>query len=211
MRIFKKILESNYLLGAAAACAAFVIPVAAFAAPALVSSAVNVRSGPGIGYARVAALPAWTRVDAGPCRSGWCAVRKGRGRGFVPTRYIRFATAGYAIRPTTAVIVGDSGYDNGWGAYSLGLMTGWAAGGWGNGYGGGYWGGGPNYYNGCAGNFCQSHFSPGWRHGWRHGWHKGWNPRWGVGPQLRPGWNPRWGGNHLHFQHGTMRAHYAGR
>lgn len=178
MSLFKRVLTKNRFLGVAVAAAFLVAPAVASAATAYVSAAVNVRSGPGANYARVAALPAGASVNAGSCRNGWCQIYNGGSVGFVSARYVRFGS--YAA-PSTAVIV-DNGYYDGWApGFGAGLGLGWATGGyWGPGYRGygyrGYgWRGGPNYYNGCIGRNCQS-----WRGGRNH-----WNPHWGVGPAWR--------------------------
>jgi len=190
MSLFKRVLNNNRFIGAAIAAVVLVTPAVASAATAYVSAAVNIRSGPGASYARLAALPAGAAVNAGSCRNGWCQIYNGNSVGWVSARYVRFGSYGgtaYAAPSTTAVVV-DNGYDDGWApGFGLGLATGWATGGyWGGGYRGYGWRGGPNYYNGCIGRNCQS---------WRGG-HKHWNPRWGVGPawRTRPAnhyWGPR--------------------
>lgn len=217
MLSFRDIFTGNHGIRAAVLAAGLLVPAVASAAPAMVSSTINVRSGPGAGYARLVTLPAWTAVDAGPCRAGWCQVRKGGNSGWVSARYIRFGARGYAVRSAPAYV---SGYapvyapayaptyaNDGWGpGFGLGVATGWATsnwgGGWNNGWNNGWnrgwrgnWRGGPNHYNGCIGRYCQAHFGPGWnRNGWKQDGRR-WNPQWGVGPQFRPGWN-RAGWNH---------------
>ncbi|ERM85269.1 hypothetical protein P865_14750 [Brucella abortus 82] len=93
-------LANNRLLGAAVLAAAVFIPAIASAAPAVVSASVNVRSGPGAHFTRLAAIPAWTRVNAGPCRNGWCRIGNGSGYGWISARYVRFASyaGGYAAQ-----------------------------------------------------------------------------------------------------------------
>ncbi len=151
-------------------------PAIASAATAYVSASVNVRSGPGANYGRLATLPAGIAVNAGSCRNGWCQIYNGNSVGFVSARYVRFGSynSTYAAPPNTTVIVSNDGYDNGWGpGFGLGLGLGWASGGgyWGPGWGGPGWRGGPNYVNGCIGRNCQSN---------RGGGRNGWNPRWGT-------------------------------
>ncbi|WP_265975004.1 SH3 domain-containing protein [Brucella intermedia] len=189
MSLFKRVLNKNHVIGAAVAAVVLITPAVAFAATAYVSAAVNIRSGPGANYARLAALPAGAAVNAGSCRNGWCQVYNGNGTGWVSARYIRFGSYGgqaYAAPSTTTVVV-DNGYYDGWApGFGAGLGVGWATGGyWGPGYWGRGWRGGPNYYNGCIGRNCQS---------WRGG-HNRWDPRWGVGPAWRTGhaghyWGP---------------------
>ncbi len=162
---------------------AVAVPALAFAASATVTANVNVRSGPGANYARLAALPAGVSVNVGSCRGSWCQIYNGNRVGFVSARYVRFGSYNgnaYAAPSNTTVIVGNDGYNDGWApGFGLGLGLGWATGGgyWGPGWGGPGWRGGPNYYNGCIGRNCQSN---------RGGGRNGWNPRWGHGPQ--------WGG-----------------
>lgn len=184
MSLFKVILNSNRFIGAAIAAAVLVTPAAASAASAYVSASVNIRSGPGASYARLATLPAGATVNAGSCSGGWCRIYNGSRVGFVSARYVRFGSySGPAYdAPSTTTVVVDNGYD-GWApGFGLGLGLGWATGGyWGPGYWGGGWRGGPNYYNGCIGRNCQS-----WRGGHNH-----WNPHWGVGPK----WGGRGWGN----------------
>lgn len=183
MFIFKRVLNKEKFIGVAIAAAALLIPGVASAASAYVSATVNIRSGPGANYGRLAALPAGAFVNAGVCRNGWCQIYNGNSVGFVSARYVRFGSYNrnaYAAPSNTTVIVSNDGYDNGWApGLGVGLGIGWAtAGGWGSGWGGGSgWRGGPNYYNGCIGKNCQSN---------RGGDRNGWNPRWGHGPQ--------WGG-----------------
>ncbi|WP_247644335.1 SH3 domain-containing protein, partial [Brucella sp. CMUL 010] len=129
MSLFKGMLANNRLLGAAVLAAAVFIPAIASAAPAVVSASVNVRSGPGAHFTRLAAIPAWTRVNAGPCRNGWCRIGNGSGYGWISARYVRFASyaGGYAAQPPATVIVNNGGYDD-WGpALGWGLGIGWAS------------------------------------------------------------------------------------
>ncbi len=185
MSLFKGMLTNNRILGAAVIAATLFTPAIASAATAYVSASVNVRSGPGSNYGRLAALPAGATVNAGSCRNGWCQIYNGSSVGWVSARYVRFGSysgPAYAAPSSTTVIVNNDGYDNGWApGFGLGLGLGWATGGyWGPGWGGGWgpgWRGGPNYVNGCIGRNCQSN-------------RRGWNNHWGRGPQ----WNGR-GGN----------------
>ncbi|WP_139974991.1 SH3 domain-containing protein [Ochrobactrum sp. CGA5] len=187
MSLFKGMLTKNRAIGAAVIAAALFAPAIASAATAYVSASVNVRSGPGANYGRLAALPAGATVNAGSCRNGWCQIYNGNRVGWVSARYVRFGAysgPAYAAPSNTTVIVNNDGYADGLG---VGIALGWATGGywgpgWGPGWGGGWgpgWRGGPNYINGCIGRNCQSNRG-------------GWNNHWGRGPQ----WNGRggWGG-----------------
>jgi uncharacterized protein YraI len=69
------------------------------AAPAAASTAhtiatVNMRAGPSIRYARIAVLPAGSRVAVSYCHStrSWCKVRWRGLRGWVSRRYLRFVS-----------------------------------------------------------------------------------------------------------------------
>jgi uncharacterized protein YraI len=70
--------------------------VAAFAAPALVSQDLNLRSGPGTGYGVVNVLPAGSTVDAYDCGDYWCRVASREGVGYASSGYLNFAGATYA-------------------------------------------------------------------------------------------------------------------
>jgi hypothetical protein len=79
----------------AALVAVFLVLAAGFAgaAPALVTSDLNVRSGPGTNYGVVGKLPGGSTVDAVDCDEiGWCRV----GNGFVNLGFLDFGdgTAG---------------------------------------------------------------------------------------------------------------------
>nr|WP_292717471.1 SH3 domain-containing protein [Mesorhizobium sp.] len=56
-------------------------PVSASAATAYTTGTLNVRSGPGPGYARIATLPAGHRVTVIDCQGSWCAIRAAGIRG----------------------------------------------------------------------------------------------------------------------------------
>ena len=160
---------------------------AASARPAVVTTDLNIRSGPGTRYAVIGSLPAGARVNVGSCSSGWCRV----GGGFASARYLS------GTARTRVVVQPDYYYDDGpnvgLGVLALGVGSGWGYGpGWGYygpGWGyGGYWGGRPGWRG------------PGWggpgRYGWnrpgRPGWNAGWNGRPG---RPGPGWNaPNRGG-----------------
>ncbi|WP_183647454.1 SH3 domain-containing protein [Brucella daejeonensis] len=186
MYLFKVILNNKRIPGAVLAAAVLVTPAVASAASAHVSASVNIRSGPGANYARLATLPAGATVNAGSCSRGWCRIYNGSRVGFVSARYVRFGSySGPAYdAPSTTTVVVDNGYD-GWApGFGLGLGMGWAT--------GGYWG--HDY----------------WRHGywghdyWRHGGHNHWNPRWGVGPK----WGGRGWGNRHNWGPGPVRPHF---
>ncbi len=92
------------MLGKLLAVAALLAGLA-FAAPAMAASArttgdVNVRTGPGTGYARVGTLPAGTRVDLRGCEDNWCNVRGAGLGGWVSANYL----TNYVGRPPAVVI-----------------------------------------------------------------------------------------------------------
>ncbi len=158
MTLFKRLLNNNRFIGVAVAAVVLIAPEVASAATAYVSAAVNIRSGPGANYARLAALPAGAAVNAGSCRNGWCQIYNGNSVGFVSARYLRFGSyqgQAYSAPSSTTVIV-DNGYSDGWApGFGLGLGLGWAT--------GGYW-------------------DPGWGYGWGVG------PAWRTGPAYHYGW-----------------------
>lgn len=77
----------------------FGIAGAALAAPAVATSNVNVRSGPGTGYGAVDTLIRGTRVDVQGCQGGWCYVVKSGPDGWVSWQYL--AELNRPTRPST--------------------------------------------------------------------------------------------------------------
>jgi len=61
---------------------------AASAATAYASSTVNVRSGPGTGYAVVGVLRPGQRVDIDYCRGSWCVIQQRGPDGWVNANYL---------------------------------------------------------------------------------------------------------------------------
>lgn len=79
------------------ATALFVLTVTpnwAEAYQAVTTSPVNVRTGAGTAYARLATLPRGASVWVDACRLGWCAVNAGSVTGWVSARYLSGATGG---------------------------------------------------------------------------------------------------------------------
>lgn len=99
MALFKRISLAGFL----AALMLTGLSVSAFASTATVATNVNVRSGPGVDFVKVATLPAGYRVDMGQCRGSWCQVHAGGVYGWVSARYLRASDArrarNYAPRP----------------------------------------------------------------------------------------------------------------
>ena len=61
---------------------------AASAASAFASSTVNVRSGPGTGYAVVDVLRPGQRVEVDYCKGAWCAIEQRGADGWVNANYL---------------------------------------------------------------------------------------------------------------------------
>lgn len=68
---------------------------AASAAPGVATSNVNVRSGPGTGYAVVDALRRGERVDVQYCRGSWCYIEKRGPDGWVSSNYLSTGGGGW--------------------------------------------------------------------------------------------------------------------
>ena len=66
---------------------------AAAAAPAVVESGVNLRSGPGTGYAVIDTMPAGARVDVTSCTGGWCHVAYNGEEGYASRSYLDLQAA----------------------------------------------------------------------------------------------------------------------
>lgn len=65
----------------------------AMAANAVAKSAVNVRTGPSTGYAKVDTLTAGEAVDVKECQSGWCYIEHSGPDGWVAGNYLAKASA----------------------------------------------------------------------------------------------------------------------
>jgi hypothetical protein len=83
---------------AVAAAAAVVFLPAAQAAPGVVTSNVNVRSGPGTGYGVVDTIARGTPVDVQRCDGSWCYVAKAGPDGWVSASYL--SAGGRPVNPT---------------------------------------------------------------------------------------------------------------
>ncbi|MCW5722543.1 MAG: SH3 domain-containing protein [Devosia sp.] len=83
MALSRKLLASGL-----ATLAVLATTAAASAAPAFATSNVNVRSGPGTGYAIVDALRRGERVDVQYCRGSWCYVDRRGPSGWVSASYL---------------------------------------------------------------------------------------------------------------------------
>src|SRR5690606_14259829 len=58
------------------------------AVDAFTTGNLNMRRGPGTGYARIVTLPVNAGVTVYGCSGSWCEVRWGRYRGWVSARYL---------------------------------------------------------------------------------------------------------------------------
>jgi len=92
---FRRLVSAVVLLAGSLA-----LPAAAMAAEAYTTGNVNVRSGPGTGYARIGMLYEGARVDLRRCEGNWCNVYGPRLRGWVSATYLD----DYVGRPRAVVI-----------------------------------------------------------------------------------------------------------
>jgi uncharacterized protein YraI len=75
-------------------------PISASAATAYTTGTLNVRSGPGPGYARIATLPAGYRVTVFGCEGSWCSIRAAGIRGWASSNYLdRVYARPIVVRP----------------------------------------------------------------------------------------------------------------
>jgi uncharacterized protein YraI len=81
-------ISRNLLAGSLAGAALLLGAGAALADPAQATGAVNVRSGPGVGYSIVDQLYPGENVDVGRCDGGWCFVDHSGPDGWVSANYL---------------------------------------------------------------------------------------------------------------------------
>lgn len=81
-------LSKNLIAGGFAALALLATSAAAFAAPAVSTGSVNVRTGPGTGYGVVDTLYRGQQVDVQQCSGSWCYVTKSGPDGWVSASYL---------------------------------------------------------------------------------------------------------------------------
>lgn len=93
-------------LGAAAALA--LSASAAWAAPAVTETDLNMRTGPGTGYAVITAIPGGATVDVVGCSGGWCEVAFAGNVGYSSRSYLamadRVTTRTTVVRPPTVYV-----------------------------------------------------------------------------------------------------------
>ncbi|CAN7642340.1 SH3 domain-containing protein [Phyllobacterium sp. LjRoot231] len=83
-------------------------PAYALADVGYTTGSVNLRTGPGTGYTRVATLAAGTRVNILACQPNWCRVGNQGVRGWLSANYLQPAgivrpRVGVVVRPTIIV------------------------------------------------------------------------------------------------------------
>lgn len=81
-------LSRKLMAGGLATLALLATSAAAFAAPAVATGNVNVRSGPGTGYGVIDTLRRGQQVDVQQCRGSWCYVVKPGPDGWVSASYL---------------------------------------------------------------------------------------------------------------------------
>lgn len=86
----------------AGACA---LATPAQAAPGMATGSVNVRTGPGVSYAKVDTLTYGESVDIEQCNAGWCFITHHGADGWVSQRYLALAAP---QTPQTTPTVGIS-------------------------------------------------------------------------------------------------------
>jgi len=155
MRMRTKLLAASSALMLSAGAAA--------AAPAIVSTDLNMRSGPGTEYGVVTTMPAGATVDVGACSGSWCAVNFRGASGYASASYLSgAASADVLVEPDygPGYAYGDDFYDYG---YSYGPSIGFYAGprfrhgwrgrpGW-QGHRTGHWQGRPGWQGQRTGNW----------------------------------------------------------
>ncbi len=91
---------------------------AAFAAPALVTGDLNLRSGPGTNFGVIGVLPGGATVNVLGCGGGWCRVawRGARGYGYASSNYLDLGGGPvYAAPPPVYVAPPVVTFGFGWG------------------------------------------------------------------------------------------------
>jgi len=109
---------------------------------------LNLRSGPGLRYDVIGAMPAGSDVRVMGCVRSWCRVAWNDQTGYAYRAFISSGGPVYAAASSTAVVAPgyDSGYGSGYGwGYAQTRSSSWAPD-WGAGYTG--WGGGGGRYYG---------------------------------------------------------------
>ncbi len=129
-----------------------------------VTQPVNLRQGPGVKYARIAALPRGAMVHVDYCRNGWCRLRSSWGIGWASRRYLGSARVPYAPRyaaPRSQIYLG------------LNIGPGFA------------------YDDPFYDPYYRPYYRPYYWPYHRPYYRPYWNPRWGIGPVRPPFWGWR--------------------
>lgn len=90
-------MNAQFALRSVVLAAALVAPVAAHAALGLATGSVNMRTGPGTGYAKITTIPAGARLEVGRC-SSWCQVVFRGTPGYVSAKYVNVGYVNFAPR-----------------------------------------------------------------------------------------------------------------
>jgi len=78
----------------------------AYAADGVTTGAVNLRSGPGVKYAKRGTIPSGYRLNVNRCQGNWCRVTSSRGSGWISARYLAFnKTMAPRYRRTVPVVI----------------------------------------------------------------------------------------------------------
>jgi len=99
----------------AAASIAGAIAVPASAAPAVATGNVNVRTGPGAGFASVGSLHYGETVDIRACDGGWCYVQRSGKDGWVSRKYLARGIHHHQQRSHLGLTIGQDGFHLGFG------------------------------------------------------------------------------------------------
>lgn len=87
--------NNRKLFGASLVAITLLTTLAASAAPGVATGNVNIRTGPGTGYAKVGVLPTGEYVDVKQCQGSWCFVDRASGTdGWVSKNYLAPAEGG---------------------------------------------------------------------------------------------------------------------
>jgi uncharacterized protein YraI len=98
-------ISTRLLAGGLAGAALFLSAGAALADPGQATASVNVRSGPGVGYAVLDTLYPGEDVDVQRCTGGWCYVVHDGPNGWVSASYLATDAGGYEPPPPPPTII----------------------------------------------------------------------------------------------------------
>jgi uncharacterized protein YraI len=98
-------ISTRLLAGGLAGAALLLSAGAALADPGQATASVNVRSGPGVGYAVLDTLYPGEDVDVQRCTGGWCYVVHDGPNGWVSASYLATDAGGYEPPPPPPTII----------------------------------------------------------------------------------------------------------